>query len=317
MKNYSGQSYKVQLRGGFSDRNRLSEISNIIQIDHFDKRTRICIINKMHEIFENINNCYIGNTLKYELWEKLFYDVLKNAYLIETRILDSVFSDDLENYFDNIWENTIKTGTYHDVLTIIEYILKLLVDIFHERVPLSRFSEEKQEFITYYYNERKDMNSLFEKECVGYRFIGEYIVPITDEREKQAIEEALVSEFDGCKIHIDKAVGFLADRETKDYKNCIKESICAVESICKVIVKKESATLGDALGILSKKNGLNPQLKAGFEKLYSYTNDQGGIRHSDGLFESNVTFEEAKYMLVSCCAFVNYLIAEYGKTIEG
>ena len=27
----------------------------------------------------------------------------------------------------------------------------------------------------------------------------------------------------------------------------------------------------------------------------------------------NVTFEEAKYMLVSCCAFVNYLIAEYGK----
>lgn len=43
-----------------------------------------------------------------------------------------------------------------------------------------------------------------------------------------------------------------------------------------------------------------------------YTSDEGGIRHAEGLFESNVTFEEAKYMLVSCCAFVNYLIAEYG-----
>ena len=30
-------------------------------------------------------------------------------------------------------------------------------------------------------------------------------------------------------------------------------------------------------------------------------------------FESNVTFEEAKYMLVSCSAFVNYLIAVSGK----
>ena len=48
-------------------------------------------------------------------------------------------------------------------------------------------------------------------------------------------------------------------------------------------------------------------------KLYGYASDKGGIRHAEGLFESDVTFEEAKFMLVSCSAFINYLIAEFGK----
>ena len=58
---------------------------------------------------------------------------------------------------------------------------------------------------------------------------------------------------------------------------------------------------------------IHPAMENAFTSLYGYTSDEGGIRHAEGLFESNVTFEEAKYMLVSCCAFVNYLIAEYGK----
>ena len=47
--------------------------------------------------------------------------------------------------------------------------------------------------------------------------------------------------------------------------------------------------------------------------LFGYTSDEGGIRHAEGLFVSEVSFEEAKFMLVSCSAFVNYLISEYGK----
>ena len=65
--------------------------------------------------------------------------------------------------------------------------------------------------------------------------------------------------------------------------------------------------------LLEKKRGLKGPLKVAFEKLYSYTNDKGGVRHADGLFVSEVSFEEAKFMLVSCSAFVNYLISEYGK----
>lgn len=48
-------------------------------------------------------------------------------------------------------------------------------------------------------------------------------------------------------------------------------------------------------------------MKGAFEKLYGYTSDANGIRHANGLGEGDSTFEEAKYMLICCSAFVNYL----------
>ena len=50
-------------------------------------------------------------------------------------------------------------------------------------------------------------------------------------------------------------------------------------------------------------------LKAAFVKLYGYTSDADGIRHAI-LDEPNVDFDEAKYMVVVCSAFVNYLASK-------
>lgn len=58
-------------------------------------------------------------------------------------------------------------------------------------------------------------------------------------------------------------------------------------------------------------------MESAFSKLYGYTSDEGGIRHAEGLFVREVSFDEAKFMLVSCSAFVNYLIAEYSKITKG
>jgi hypothetical protein len=41
--------------------------------------------------------------------------------------------------------------------------------------------------------------------------------------------------------------------------------------------------------------------------MYNYTSGEGGIRHCI-MDESNVGLTEAKFMLVSCSAFVHYLI---------
>ena len=77
--------------------------------------------------------------------------------------------------------------------------------------------------------------------------------------------------------------------------------------MCSIIVGK-STRLGDALKLLEKKGiSIHPQLVVAFEKLYSYTNGASGIRHAGQLGGEDSTFEEAKFMLVSCCAFVNYL----------
>ena len=47
-------------------------------------------------------------------------------------------------------------------------------------------------------------------------------------------------------------------------------------------------------------------------QLYGYTSDADGIRHAL-LDESDLDFEDAKFMLVSCSAFTNYL---KGKAIK-
>ena len=54
-------------------------------------------------------------------------------------------------------------------------------------------------------------------------------------------------------------------------------------------------------------------MKKAFTCLYGYTSDSGGIRHA--LTEDDVVpnFEDAKFMLVSCSAFINYLIAKVAK----
>ena len=54
---------------------------------------------------------------------------------------------------------------------------------------------------------------------------------------------------------------------------------------------------------------IHSALERGFKQIYGYTSDSDGIRH--GLMEEpTCDFEDAKFMLVSCSAFINYLIAK-------
>ena len=46
--------------------------------------------------------------------------------------------------------------------------------------------------------------------------------------------------------------------------------------------------------------------------LYGYASDENGIRHG-GIDFKNAPAEDAKYMLISCSAFVNYLMEKWSK----
>ena len=50
-------------------------------------------------------------------------------------------------------------------------------------------------------------------------------------------------------------------------------------------------------------------LKTAFSVLYGYTSNENGIRHALTENNTNATINEARFMLVTCSAFVNYLIA--------
>ena len=154
-----------------------------------------------------------------------------------------------------------------------------------------------------------NINNEFERLDYGYRVVNHCIMDITSEVEMEAINEAIANSKDNVSEHFQKAVSHYATRPNPDVRNSIKESISAVEAVCRELTGEN--TLGQALKRLED-NGvvIHRMLKDQFTKFYVYSNDpNSGIRHAlmddDGTYVP--TKDEAYYMLVSCSAFVNYL----------
>jgi hypothetical protein len=152
-------------------------------------------------------------------------------------------------------------------------------------------------------------NHTLEMESAGYRIIDNKIIQITANEEIEEIQQALDSSkgLKPVEIHLSTALEYLSNRENPDYRNSIKESISAVESLCAVLTNDKSATLGKALKVIESKYKIHPALKNAFSALYGYTSDSGGIRHSLLEDDIEVTMEDAKFMLITCSAFINYL----------
>lgn len=93
-----------------------------------------------------------------------------------------------------------------------------------------------------------------------------------------------------------------------------KGVISAVESLCIMICDDQQATLGAALNAIEKTGiiKLHGALKRAFGSIYGWTSNAEGIRH--GLQdEPDLSFEDAKYMLVVCSGFISYLLKKAEK----
>lgn len=148
------------------------------------------------------------------------------------------------------------------------------------------------------------VNEVLEKYCSAWRFVAGEIARVTTEVEIEAIEAVPESP---ARLHIGRALELFSDRDNPDYRNSVKESISAVEAAARQVTGNEKATLGDAIRVLEKSQGLHPAMAKALAKLYGYTSDQGGIRHAL-LEEDQVTLQEARFMLVACSAFVSFLL---------
>lgn len=155
-----------------------------------------------------------------------------------------------------------------------------------------------------------NINSILERELSPYRLIENQLVKISSKEELKSIEESIKidEKYKPVKNHLIRAIDLFSNRKSPDYRNSIKESISAIESLCSIITENPKSTLGTALKEIED---LHPALKSAFTKLYGYTSDAKGIRHSL-IDEDDIKQEEAKFMLVSCSAFVNYLIQKTG-----
>lgn len=195
-----------------------------------------------------------------------------------------------ERYFQMPW---------HEIYDLVEFV----VEHAQRLRTHSEWTPEKLRVV---------FNKVFEDERSGYRFIAGQLAPIANATESTTIETALEATsragLDGAHAHIATALQLLAKRPEPDFRNSVKESISAVESIAKQL-GREAQGLAPALDELSRKVSIHPALKAAFVKLYGYASDEGGVRHAL-VEESSVSFDEAKFMAVACSAFVNYLAAK-------
>jgi hypothetical protein len=169
------------------------------------------------------------------------------------------------------------------------------------------------EFVAGYYDNKElseALNQILERELAGFRLISGSVAPVTAKEEVEAVKEAIEDiRYKGTVTHLRQALNHLSNRKKPDYRNSIKESICAVESLARELTKNPKATLGDALQLLEKTDRLHPALKRGLSALYGYTSDEQGIRHAM-LEEPDLTATDATFFLVSCSAFINYLKAK-------
>lgn len=285
------EKFEIHVKGGFSERKGIKHFSDIVQINSLNERTR----NKLYTATQKILDAFENNSYQYEI------DL--QDYVIEY-IYEEIFSKtnrdipkwggnyDYDRIFGDLYR-IFKEYDYIDVFSFIEGIIKAL-----ERIEGITYNSHKYKSI---YIEL--ISKIFRIENVNYRIIRDQITDIVDEQQINSIEETLNNPYKEVAVHYAKAIELLYS--VKDFDNSIKESISSVESLCQIITGNNKATLGEALKLLKDK--IHPALKSAFEKLYGYTSDTNGIRHANGLGEGNSTFEEAKYMLISCSAFVNYL----------
>ena len=267
----------------FSQRKGFTPVSDIIQIGTMTDVLRNCLWNVLDTAIWSIPG-FVSDRYKQPgrisqfsqiLWARYFKQPIDTRPSLGRDILKSI-----RNYFFSC--------EWYQVYDLLEFIVS-----------------ECGQYIPKNLSER--LNAILASELAGYRFVNGYVTDITTEEEARTIDEATRDpELAGVSAHIDRAIALYSDRTKPDYRNSIKESISAVEAIARVVSGRDKATLADALKSIEKDGRLHAALKGAFLKLYGYTSDEQGIRHAM-LNEPSITAADARYFLISCSAFVNYL----------
>ena len=279
----------------FSHRKGLKPVRTVVQKDSMDAQLR-------NGLWNALFFCYWENARPRRGIDGAYLTQGDPLAILLRRLCVNYFKEPVDS-LDMRWEPTYTNMRkyffecpWNEVYDFIEFVAKEYAD-----------ESTNKAFVN-------TCNVVLERELSAYRFIGATITEITSEEEIAEIEQAfsISSPLKAVNAHLKTALGLMSDRKSPDHRNSIKESISAVEAICRLITGNPKATLGQAIKAIEDKVGVHPALKDAFSKLYGYTCDAQGIRHAL-LDEPNLDFEDAKFMLVACSAFINYLISKASK----
>ena len=254
---------------------------------------------------KRLNQYYSDNYM--HPWENFFYhkDIERELWIHFVNRRLAKFEEN--GRYHLVFEELLTQSNlpWNRILDLVEYVCKWISVNVSTHLYIDDFLKEFESSI----------NQEFDRLDYGYRIVNHCVVDITSDVETEAINEAISISKDNVRKHLQSAISHYSTRPNPDVRNSIKESISAVEVVCRELTGDD--TLGKALKHLEE-NGvvIHKMLKDQFTKFYVYSNDSdSGIRHA--LMDDEGTYvpskDEAYYMIVSCCAFVNYLRRKVGK----
>lgn len=264
---------------------------------------------------------HIPTKFRQELWLSIETEINRSSYqfryshsfAFDTEpnvgtIIESYKYDILEHFHDEIahhgpeeartfFKVSIREGSYHEILTLIEYVLRhrdcspdlrnKLIDVF-DKVPFAYFVEEINGDLTIIPRVSRE----------------------TGGATQQAIQTIQEGGMEGAATHLRDAAKHINNQQ---YSDSIADSIHAVESVARLISPKKASTLRPALDSLENAGVINHKvLKDAFSKLYGYTSNEQGIRHA--LLDNNspeVGLDEAMFMFGACASFAAYLVNKH------
>ncbi|ARO29961.1 hypothetical protein NXC14_CH02012 [Rhizobium sp. NXC14] len=248
----------------------------------------------------------VSPVLKARLWDLIHTQIQKSKMYGNSTYLDdpirrvakrymiereNILIDEWDNQTDKIiklWKRKFAPeASFSDVFGFVEWFVRAL------RNP------EVAQWI----------GNIMKSERAAYRLEDWNIVPVASPEEGEAIVRAVKlansSGMEGVRSHISKASTALT---AGDYAGSVRESIHAVEAVA---FKKtgQTGSFAGALKALNKAEPMHEAFRIALEKLYAYTSNEQGVRHS--LFDqgdANVTERDALFMLGVCASFVTYLL---------
>lgn len=276
-----------------------------IQMEGLSPAARIGLYNVVGPVvFENINNSWHSRRAVDRMARKFFG-------LSAEEVADfGSFADGKFRYVSPAFVKACKRyfvdSDWFRVYDIVEFFFSELESLVGIKAELERGAESRLSAVVA--ECRQVVNDVLEDENVGYRLVGGRFVPVTNSAELAEVGQAaaVAGRFRDAGVHVEKAIALFAGRPP-DYANVVKESISAVEAVVRELTDK--GTLSDGLRVLEDKGvRMHPAFRGALTKLYAFTGDEGGVRHGVGGL-GGVDLPTARFMLVTCSAFVNYIVA--------
>ena len=297
----SDNQYQSDAHRTFSQRYGYVPLPDPMQMEEISDDLRIEIWNAIREILLSIRSYSLQ-----EYSNECYFDKESSRFI--ERVLGRVLiiaEDEIDTTYDEVFsqfKTLILQGSFNEVLDLVEIVA-------NNRPPedgfVNRISNSFERCAAAYW---------LDKSNYPYQFF-----PRSNEAQGEATQKSIKTIRDGgmegAATHLRDAAAHI---NAQQFADSISDSIHAVESVARQIDPK-SKTLGPALNSLDKAGLIkHPALKEAFSKLYGYTSDEQGIRHS--LTDKNspdVDLDEAMFMFGACASFAAYLVNKHHKMQEG